>query len=280
MNRELIDKRIDACLDEIYMASESVSDDLTGVPFSEISRAIGIMGTFNSILGNAFYLDQKTQQAICDKYTKGLRGMWFYPKKLNTWMDHECKISNDIEANTDIRCRSEVFDIAHKMKHKETDEKELRNYIESLNLPQNIKERVDKHIDSMVKSFAIDDDFDEYIKEREALYNDKSLSGKEKTKKAKEIALRHGCVWRIRDKERLQFNVFNYSPSNHKPHFDKMKEYYDAARLQSNINNIDSVVGQMCLENNERNPNYIIDFVHEIMALSAVVKKNKEEQHD
>ena len=88
MKREKLLERAEQCVVEMYNSAENVyGRKFNFKSLNEISEHCGTSTdgtgrTLHMLPMDAFYLPEATQRAIVEKYTKGLRSIWYFPHKL------------------------------------------------------------------------------------------------------------------------------------------------------------------------------------------------------
>lgn len=203
MDKKALAKRVDQALAEMYDAAENIFG--RKISWEEVQELAPQMeeGGEKQLPWTAFYLSQEQFDEILAKYTKGLRWSYVWPYKIYyVFTEHE--IENKLE---EIRKMSEdpdadVFWLNHLKKEVEfNDTAKQRN-----------------------------DEFHKYNEEREdaeKMLEEKRITRKEYNEIIEGLVKKYNLRKRSFDRETVQFNVCDLSPTCCKQSYDQLKEVFE-----------------------------------------------------
>ena len=198
-DEELVKERVIPCLNEMYLASETLFD--FPVDFEMIGKYAPVIDGERVGIHGCFYLPKEKYDSLLDKHTKGFRHYWRFPY------------------------RSEIY------KKGEEFEKLKKAYEENPE-DEEIKEEYERTLEYMEHDRL----WDEYCSKVKPLWEDYEAH-KISLKKCHELeakyAQEYGCQRRSYEMEKVQSTIMDYSPNCNKEYFEMVKNYYLAGASDS-----------------------------------------------
>lgn len=196
-DRDLLNKRVIPCLNELYSEAENLLGLPPGITYEELKDLCLTDDQGRQLIEvDWFYLDEERFRKIRSKYTKGLRHHWRWPYR------SEIIYSDD-----------EVERMKKAMETMDKSSVEYRMFKDKVVFNDVHKERERLWEEYLDKSSTL-----------HAELESGKLTKKEYKKQKDTLCKSYGMSWRSNDKERVEFTIFNYGPSCSKRQFERRKK--------------------------------------------------------
>lgn len=201
-SNKLYNSRTHPCLNELYYEAECLNGEK--YDFDTVSKYSPKNEQGRTLLPTgAFYIDRKKFDEIIGKYCKGLPYYWRFPY------------------------RSEIYPKGEEWK---TLQREYKKNPKDPVITEEYEQAVEyRRRDKLWKEYH------SQLTKIEKDRKDKKITGPEAKKLKDKLAKKYECQRRSNERESLQLICAFYGPTIVRGYYDKVKMYYDSARILDNV---------------------------------------------